>query len=195
MKRFLLLVLIILMSAFKSDNFLTKKTSMVILPSSYLSIMGKTNISQFKCDLNISRIDSLVLIEYAKNDENILFKETKLLVHNSCFDCGTKTMNKDFLELLRTPEYPNILLKLKKIDINPNLENQVFAHIDIKVAGVSKPYIAPVNLNQKEILKIYGCLDLKLTDFNIPPPKKMLGLIAVKDEFQISFDLELNKCE
>lgn len=195
MKRFLLLVLIILMSAFKSDNFLTKKTSMVILPSSYLSIMGKTNISQFNCDLNISRIDSLVLIEYAKNDENILFKETKLLVHNSCFDCGTKTMNKDFLELLRTPEYPNILLKLKKIDINPNLENQVFAHIDIKVAGVSKPYIAPVNLNQKEILKIYGCLDLKLTDFNIPPPKKMLGLIAVKDEFQISFDLELNKCE
>ena len=154
MKRFLLLVLIILMSAFKSDNFLTKKTSMVILPSSYLSIMGKTNISQFNCDLNISRIDSLVLIEYAKNDENILFKETKLLVHNSCFDCGTKTMNKDFLELLRTPEYPNILLKLKKIDINPNLENQVFAHIDIKVAGVSKPYIAPVNLNQKEILKI-----------------------------------------
>ncbi|HMB99415.1 MAG TPA: YceI family protein [Flavobacteriaceae bacterium] len=182
------------MSAFKSDNVLAKKTAMVILPSSYLSIMGKTNVSQFNCDLNISSIDSLIAIDYVKKDDDIHFRNTALLVRNSCFDCGSKIMNNDFLELLKTPEHPNILLNLKEIDLNPNQENQVIAYIDIKVAGVTRPYVVPVILNNNDTLKISGCLDLKLSDFNIPPPKKMLGLVAVKNDFQIHFDLELDEC-
>ncbi|MDU8886526.1 hypothetical protein RXV94_10175 [Yeosuana sp. MJ-SS3] len=195
MKKFLFLGLIVLLLAFKSDNILVEKTAMVIMPNSYLSIMGKTNVSQFNCDLNISSINSPIAINYVKTSDNVLFKNTKLLVHNSCFDCGSKTMNKDFLDLLKTPEHPNIILSLKEIDLSTNQKNQVIAHIEIKVAGETRPYAVPVILSNNHLLKISGCLNLRLSDFNIPAPKKIMGLVAVKDDFQISFDLEIDECK
>ncbi len=43
-----------------------------------------------------------------------------------------------------------------------------------------------------EISEFKGILKLDIKDFDLEPPKKLFGMIVVKDEIEINFDL-INK--
>ncbi|WP_394331163.1 YceI family protein [Draconibacterium orientale] len=68
---------------------------------------------------------------------------------------------------------------LKKRDLNAT----------ITLAGHTHKYVVPCKISacdSSEIL-INGSLKVNLTDFNIEPPKKVLGTIKVNDEVFITF--------
>jgi len=93
--------------------------------------------------------------------------------------------------MLKTQRYPNIALDLKEIIINPKNPNENIALLNISLAGRSKLYSIWLNVNQSDKINASGCLKLNLSDFNLEPPKKMLGLVVVDDAIEINLDLKI----
>ena len=195
MKKVLLAFLCVLMLAFTSYKSDYKMTSCIIEDNSKLGIIGSTNVSTFSCNLNFDNVNSKVKALYQKIGSKIKFQDAYLEFSNTCFDCGNKLMNKDFLEMLDTKNYPNITLDLKEITKNPKKANEVIALVNISLAGHSKFYSIWLNTEQGNMLKASGCLSLKLSDFNLEPPKKVLGLVVVEDAIEIALDLNIKTLE
>ena len=193
MKKILFFVFILTTLAFTKSIF--ENTSVIITPTSKLFIEGKTNISNFTCQFNISKLNNPIPVFYKGNKSSMVFNKTVLELENNCFDCGGKGINNDFQELLKSELYPKTYINLKEISIDDNNPSCVFASINIHMAGATKSYTIPVELNQKENLHIKGILNLDICDFNLEPPKKALGLVVVKNMIEINFDLMVKEYE
>ena len=164
-----------------------------ISPYSELEIVGSTNVSNFKCLFNVKNLEKPLQIGYREGNEIIHFEKSTLILENSFFDCGGKGINKDFHELLRTQEHPQILLTLKAIEKKSIGESKVKALVQIQIADISRNYEVDVHAHEKENLHIAGKLKLNITDFNLEAPKKMLGMIVVSEEIEIVFNLILEE--
>lgn len=193
MKTFLSFILFVSLSSFCPLNMEIGHKTIFISPQSELEIVGSSNVTNFKCLFNIKNLDRPLRIGYTVGDDVIYFHKSTLILENSHFDCGGKGINKDFNDLLRTKEYPQILLTLKEINKKSIASNKVKALVEIQIAGISQMYQVDVHAKQKENLHIDGKLKLNITDFNLEAPKKMLGMIVVSEEIEIVFNLILEE--
>jgi hypothetical protein len=118
---------------------------------------------------------------------------SRIIVPVKDFKCTNRFVYKDFLTLLKAEQYPYL-----EIDIlnNPDIENRKFNSVTLKdvtvtVAGVSKQLDINCTIhngdNNNQIIN--GSALVKLTDLNIIPPVKMLGLVKVENEITINFEL------
>ena len=105
------------------------------------------------------------------------------------FDCGNRKINKDFHELLKSKEHPEILLKLKKIDMSE--EGNSIVTIGFTIAGVNKDYKFPVEITRDKQLCFDGKLKLNIKDFNLEAPSKIFGLIVLDEVIEINFNLNV----
>lgn len=119
------------------------------------------------------------------------FRGAILVLNNKGFDCGNKGINQDFHDLLKSDQYPEILLEINQV----KLRTKEFgvATICITMAGKQKYYDVPINIKDEHIAQFQGELELNIQDFNLEPPKKLFGIIVVKDEIEINFDLKVKK--
>src|SRR5690606_27784274 len=164
-----------------------------ITPNSKLLIIGKTNVNTFKCQYDVLKLNKPITVSFKKRGNKINFDKTTLVLDNINFDCGGIGINNDFHELLKTKSHPQVLLKLKEINKDPNNESIVQALVDLEIAGITKSYEVPVTLRENGIMFIKGVLALNIRDFNLEPPKKALGMIVVKDVIEINFELAIKK--
>lgn len=176
-------------------DYYTKKTAVSVEPESKLLIKGTTNINKFTCHFNISKLRNRIPVNFEVRDNKMIFNETYLILKNDCFDCGNKNINKDFKELLKTNEYPQIFIHLNEMQ-NLNLNNSTSeVLLDMEIAGINKSYTIPVKIeNNENNLLVRGKLMMDINDFNLEPPKKILGLIKVNNTIEIDFQLLLQEC-
>ena len=153
------------------------------LKDSELRITGKTNVNSFSCKFNTDYLRPCQNISIQGNEDEILFKNALLILKAKGFDCGSGGINNDFQKLLKTNEYPQIILELKKAVFTAN---EILATVAISMAGKKREYEVPVLFGQHHFK---GILQLKLSDYELSLPKKLFGLIAVKDQIVISFDV------
>lgn len=164
-----------------------QKKSIQILPESKLTITGDTNINEFLCAYNTSLIPNTGNMKFTGNPEEIRFENAILKLDNKGFDCGNKAINKDFQSLLKSSEYPEIELELKELSFKTT--NQAIALITISIAGKQKDYKVPVIIKENPVAQYAGKLNLDINDFNLILPKKLFGLIVVKEDIEINFNL------
>lgn len=164
-----------------------QQKTMYILPQSQLLISGDTNISEFDCNFDSEMLPTNCAVTYSETENGITFKNAVLLLNNKGFDCGNRQINKDFHALLQTEEYPSLELELKKIKMK--YANSAEAVVDITIAGTTKTYQLPVKLLANPATGFEGKLQLDINDFGLEPPKKVFGLIKVKEAIEISFNL------
>ncbi|MGE5944498.1 MAG: YceI family protein [Flavobacteriales bacterium] len=188
-----LLIFISVLTSLAFTDTLVSKTSVIITPNSKLLIIGKTNVNSFKCQYNVSKLNKPIPIIFKKHGKKISFEKTTLILDNINFDCGGSGINNDFQELLKTKSYPQIFINLKEIIKDSNNENLIKALVDLEIAGITKSYTVPIELNNEGTMSIKGVLALNIRDFNLEPPKKALGLIVVKDVIEINFELAIKK--
>ncbi|MDB9960755.1 YceI family protein [Oceanihabitans sp.] len=188
MKKFFFIIMLFLSLAF-AKNVVIKSTSVVISSQSQLIIKGSTNVNEFKCHFNIEEVNNPIPLSFVLKEDRLIFEKALLMLDNSCFDCGSRVINKDFMNLLKSEEYPKIVLELKEIKKDSRTDCIVHALIEIVIAGESKSYFIPVELKDDKIINVTGALNLNICDFNLEPPKKALGLIVVSDIIKINFDL------
>lgn len=162
-----------------------------IMPDSKLTITGDTNISKFLCEFDSEMIPSTRKVKVSGNEDELDFENAILTLDNTGFDCGNRGINKDFHALIQTEEYPEISLELKKLCINTS--TSATADLIITIAGEMKTYKVPVKIIDGDIPQYRGDLTLNINDFNLEPPKKMFGLIVVKEDIDINFNLNVEK--
>jgi len=167
------------------NRFVAK--SIEILPNSELSISGDTNISGFGCEFNTFYLEQCREVVYLKDGNHIRFKNAILSLKNEGFDCGNKGINKDFHSLLNTKEYPKITLELT--DITLNRADRGKANVKITIAGKERKYSLPIEIVTSPTHCFIGKLSLDIRNFGLQLPKKLFGLIVIKEEIEINFNL------
>lgn len=191
MKKVLLFLFSCVLLSFNTSSSDFKIALCLIESNSKLGVVGSTNVNTFNCDLNFEDINSKIKAFYQKDGNKIKFQDAYLKLSNECFDCGSRLMNKDFLEMLDTKNHPYIILDLKEIAKNPKRPEEVIALVNISMAGHSNFYSIWLTTQQSNNLKASGCLSLKLSDFDLEPPKKVMGLVVVEDAIDINLDLNI----
>jgi hypothetical protein len=163
------------------------QNSFQILPESQLTITGETNINKFLCAFNTSLIPKSKNIKFKGNPGEIHFENAILKLDNQGFDCGNRAINKDFQALIKSNEYPEIQLELRELLFETS--QQAIALLRISIAGKQKDYRVPVIIKENPVVQYAGKLKLDINDFNLTPPKKLFGLIVVKEDIEINFNL------
>lgn len=177
--------------ALAQNNF--EKETIIILPDSKLTISGDTNINSFKCDFDPELLPQKTQIRHNYADSGIDFENAVLRLNQKGFDCGSKGINRDFHSLLKSEQYPEIELELKKVNlINAN---SAIADVRIFIAGISRDYEVPVKITENADQHLIGNLKLNISDFDLKPPKKLFGLIIIKDEIEINFNLSVSNSD
>lgn len=167
-----------------------------VLPGSSLTITGDTNIRDFLCEYDTQRLARTHEVSFSTDSDWLQFRNTILQLRNAGFDCGNRAINRDFHSLLKSKEFPVIDLELKEIHLGK--EDVAQARVRITIADKKKDYEIPVKLktlnnDQGDELHLDGLLKLNISDFGLEPPKKLFGLIVVKDDIQINFDLHISQ--
>lgn len=191
MRKIIFIIAILSSLSFVKVNRFNNNTVFRLEPESKLEIQGTTNVNKFKCKFNFVQKEKPVPLCFEKSGNKMFFKKADLVLKNSCFDCGGKGINRDFNKLLKSNEFPSILLNLKEIE---KKEAFIEALVEITIAGISNTYKIPVEVKEDKKYYITGNLDVNTIDYGLKVPKKMLGLIVVSEMIKIDFDLILNKC-
>ncbi|GAA3611858.1 YceI family protein [Flavivirga amylovorans] len=189
MKKIVFFNSIMLMLAFTNKDIVKDNTSVLIAPESELMVKGKTNINTFKCYFDVQKLKDPIPVFFETRGRKMIFEKTKLILENTCFDCGSRGINKDFQKVLNSKAHPQIILELKALERLNGEDAVVKATLDLEIAGTIKSYKFPVELKGKKNVFVKGVLILNIRDFNIDPPEKLLGIIAVEETIEISFQL------
>ncbi|WP_142786285.1 YceI family protein [Changchengzhania lutea] len=194
MKKVLIFISILVLLAFTTRDYF-ENTSVLITPESQLILKGKTNVNKFQCVFNVTEIKNPIPVYFKVLGDKLLFNNTQLVLKNGCFDCGNKAMNRDFQDLLKSKKYPQINLKLKELkELNTQKGHVMQVLLDLEIAGITKSYKIPVTLEGSDNLFVRGLLVLNICDFNIEPPKKLMGIISVDEIIEIDFQLLIEEC-
>ena len=159
-----------------------------------LSIFGNTNISQFRF-----KQTSFANKPDDKRKKSWRIEESgdaiSIYIPVNDFKTNNPIMYFNFLDLIKAEQYPDIIISLQKKELFniSNTEKEFVPLIVINLAGVKKEYLISCESAscQKTGLHIKGSREIKLTDFKLNPPTKSLGLIKVKNNVIINFELSL----
>ena len=144
-----------------------------------VEINGWTNVNTFKCT-KINFKNSPTIYSFSGNQ----LPNLQLQVND--FDCKNKMMTADFRKTLHSDKYP--VLTIKFINFAKTGGNRFSATVEVKMMTVTRKYNIEFS-EYKNSLK--GNKRLKFSDFNIVPPKKMGGMVYVKDELDLLFSLAI----
>jgi hypothetical protein len=152
----------------------------------FIDIIVESNVNKLSFSYPIS----------SENINNESRRSANIVVPVKDFKCSNKTAFRDFLELLKANEYPNITIQIPASVISEleNKESVTMNNVMIDIAGVSKRYdviIKPDN-NKSDYL-FRGTIKVVLSDFNIEPPVKYFGMVKIKDEVVVNFGIGLKE--
>ena len=165
-----------------------EKGNIKILPESELIITGSTNVNKFDCKFNIELISDWKEIKYIQEGNFLNLSNLKLHLLIEGFDCGNKRMNADFQDLLMCEKYPEIEIKIDRIELISSEYTR--AYITVKLAGKLNHYNLPVQVYEDHFK---GKFKMNIRDFGLEPPKKALGLIEVDEQIEVQFNLIVSR--
>ena len=142
----------------------------------FVQINGSTNVKKFQCVNNKFKAENGVFTFTERKLPNIILKVND-------FDCGNKMMTKDFQKILNSEKYPDMTIKFINFTKTQKSYNAI---VEVRMMNQSKRYNVEFNVENN---KMIGRKNVKFSDFNITPPKKMGGMIVVKDDLNLIFSL------
>ncbi|MDO1447933.1 YceI family protein [Rhodocytophaga aerolata] len=167
----------------------------ILSDESKLSIVGRTNISQFTCKYT-QTIEPDVLDVYVRQEKDgLVFSNAFILLQTMYFKAGPSQMNQDLQTFLKVKEYPTatirlLKLRLTKAQLADSQLQKAMSEMEITLAGVTKTYEIPVSISRNgEERLLSGGLELNICDFNLEPPVVMMGMIRVKEAVKVNFML------
>jgi hypothetical protein len=166
----------------------------VVEKNSTLQVAGKSNVNSFVCEIN--RYDNRDTIQlYGSTNQSIrLTGDLQMDVLN--FDCHSSMINKDMQKTLKADVYPELKIRFLSLQSMPNFQartEQIKGILEVELAGVIKRFemmytITRINNN---FIQMSGNKNFTFSDFKLAPPQKFAGLIKIKDDFNVNFQLVL----
>lgn len=169
---------------------------LIVQPTSQLIIDGKTNLNSFKCAIpHYIGKDTLVLHEGGKNVRPVFVKGSVALDASS-FDCGMAMMTSDFRKTINSKNYPAIVIDFISFERAPrygNKEEKFKGIVKISLGGTTKLFEMDCTIEAMPtgLIHLKGGRDFTFSDFNLQPPKRMMGLVKVEEALNVGFHLVL----
>lgn len=153
-------------------------------------ISGTTNISTFKLFHNGT---VKIRLTPARDYNNQISEEIEVHIPVNGFYSSNPILLRDFYQLMQAGTYPEIIIRFNWNHLPGMLMNkQVFNNtVSIRLAGKEKLYETTFILEScnRDRFVLLGTHALNLSDFDIEPPVKSLGLIRVDNRVIINFEL------
>ncbi|MBQ0767763.1 MAG: YceI family protein [Bizionia sp.] len=153
---------------------------------SSLTISGTSSLHDWTID---AKKQSGVLI--FKNLEKGEIEKCTLNITVEGLESGKRSMDKNTHKALNSDDYKSITYQL--VEINETLVQSATTYLiktkgDLTISGVKKRIALNFTLtNNGDGVVLEGSKKLKMTDFNIDPPKALLGTITTGDDINIAF--------
>lgn len=151
----------------------------------YVSIKGSSNVNEFEL---INTNPSVQETSEALSRNGI---SQKIQIKVDGFTGPNERMIEDFKEMMEAKKHPFITIRIEQKELADFDETTGLTNFktEIEIAGVSHEYIVPcrVESNLDGGYELDGSFELKLTDFEIEPPQKLMGLVKVKNKVFVNF--------
>ncbi len=93
-------------------------------------------------------------------------------------------MTADFRKTLQSDKFPNLTIKF--LEFKKTSATKFQAVVEVKMMTVSRNYNIDFTYYKNSLV---GNKRLKFSDFQIVPPRRMGGMVYVKDELDLVFSL------
>ena len=162
-------------------------------PETKLVIHGQTNINSFQCRMTCyNQADTLT---YTMDDDEcmLFFNQNQMKIPVRSFDCENKLINQDFYQTLKSEKHPFVNIQFVALDRwigTPKINGTVY----ITLAGVTRSYIISYQVRKKNnVLYLKGTQNICFSEFQMDAPKKLMGMIQVKDSIAVEFFVQLEE--
>lgn len=176
----------------------TKRNHEIAVTASQFTILGSTNINKFKCTLEEHSPTETLEIRSSWNNQTITFENLRLSYPVSEFDCGLEAMNSDMQHLMKSDEYPTMVLHIKSIDLKPDQKAietlYVTSDVELSISGVTrkvKIQEGVVNNHSESSLTFSGEVNLNMKDFKMEPPVRLWGMVQVSEILTVQFAVRM----
>lgn len=166
----------------------------VVDKSSTLRVKGKSNINTFNCEIMGYSQDDTISITSIGTGGSVKLNGL-LQVAVTRFNCYNKLITGDLRKTLKAAEHPTLTVRFLSLERapEPGKSSQVIkGWLEVELAGVKKvmqiPFVFGSNTN---FTTLDGEKLFCFSDFNLTPPAKVAGLVKIKDEFAVDFNLRL----
>ncbi|REH00393.1 hypothetical protein C8P67_103378 [Flavobacterium aquicola] len=149
----------------------------IIIDKLEIEILGNSTVGKFNCSNSFAYRDTIYLNSTSKNS-----LKSEISMNN--FECGNRIMNKDVKTTVKATQYPRSVVtitNIKPFGINYKCT------LNFRITDKTLSFQNMVLKNNKE--SIEGSVAVKFSDIALEPPTKMGGIIKVKDDFIIHFNL------
>lgn len=172
-----------------------KPVSWMVLPNSFITISGSSNINTFGCGASGSFKSETLHGSTARDGKTVDMKGAISIAINE-FDCKSRMLNKDLRKTLKAKEFPEMVIRFVSLEHMPSAEageDVVNGRVIIELAGQRKLFNLSYTFTKTPSgFKLQGGRSFSFADFNLSPPKKIAGLVKVKDDFDVAFTLLLH---
>jgi hypothetical protein len=156
-----------------------------------ISIEGSTNVNRFSFLYNNIPIEPQYSELQSAPEENGL---ADFIIPLTLFEGSVPAMKDDFLRLLKAEKYPEVVVAIERNRFNcstADISGEKNVNLIVILAGVKRAVPAHFrsHLDRDHNLILTGNTKFLLSDFNLDPPEKALGLIQVRNEVFIKFDI------
>ena len=188
-----IIIILFIFSAITAES--VSQTSYILNPeSSKVTILGTSSLHDWEMEVRDIDFSTTVLID----------GEVISGIQDTYFSCTTtsivsdyKLMDKKTYEALKAEEFSSIEFKMinGKISLITGNEFSGTATGYLSIAGKTKEVNVPFsgNLLKDGQLDLEGKVNLKMSEFDIDPPKAMAGTLKTGDEVSIVYSLKLEK--
>lgn len=150
--------------------------------SNYLHIKGESNINEF----------SFIYYSVPENIGSTGLSGDSIVISIPVreFEASNSMMYKDFLDLMKENEHPCIFVTIAKKQLESAIKNQAepCPEISITIAGVTRSYSIDCKVEKcSGNYYLKGTKVVKLSDFRLKPPARLLGLVRVNNEIAVNF--------
>lgn len=186
------LYILMICLAFAFQDRAASTTKWVITSGCFLKVNGSTNVNKFSCIIaNYNRPDTITVVT-GNNQPVKLSGNIQLEVQK--FDCHNSIMTADLRKTLKHKEHPKLMIFFINMNQYPEqgkwgLKGSVL----IVLAGVSKHFDVDYKLVSagNGLITLEGSRQVKFSDFNLTPPRKLGGMIRTDNELDVVFNLKL----
>lgn len=166
----------------------------VVEKSSVLSIKGKSNVNSFTCSVLVNGQNDTITWDNSSLDHSL---SGSIGINVTNFNCHNKMLEKDLCKTLKADKYPEMFIRFMSLQVMPQVTDkmQLKGSVEVELAGVNKKFELIYTLIKATSgnLQMTSSKQFSFSDFNLVAPKKIKGLIKVKDQFQVNFELLLRQ--
>ncbi|MDU8886528.1 YceI family protein [Yeosuana sp. MJ-SS3] len=157
--------------------------------SSELSIFGTSTLHDW--EIKVENIKGSI------NIESLIVNSLKIEIEAESLKSGHKGMDKNTYKALETDTYKTIVFQMpNSSELSEQSEGKYLmeAKGDLTISGTTKNITLKFNVERNnDQIKLKGEKTFNMTDFNIDPPKALMGTIKTGNEITVKYHVTFNK--